>query len=181
MSNIKIDTITGSRRFSNYWWATIIFLGGLSFFLVGISSYLQKQLTPFTNFDNLTFLPQGVIMTFYGITGVLISLFLWFTIVWNVGSGYNEFNQKNGLITIFRMGFPGKNRILKLQYPIKDIQAIKININDGLTPKREIYLKMKDSREIPLTSVGQPLMLSEIEEQASSLATFLGISIEGLN
>lgn len=181
MSNIKIDTITGSRRFSNYWWATIIFLGGLSFFLVGISSYLQKQLTPFTNFDNLTFLPQGVIMTFYGITGVLISLFLWFTIFWNVGSGYNEFNQKNGLITIFRMGFPGKNRILKLQYPIKDIQAIKININDGLTPKREIYLKMKDSREIPLTSVGQPLMLSEIEEKASSLATFLGISIEGLN
>lgn len=180
MSNIKVDKIIGSRRFSNYWWATVIFLGGLSFFLVGLSSYLQKQLTPFTDFNNLAFLPQGVIMTFYGMIGVFISIFLWFTILWNVGSGYNEFNRNSGLITIFRMGFPGKNRILKLEYSIKDIQAIKINISDGLTPKREIYLKMKDLREIPLTSVGQPLMLSEIEEKASSLATFLGISIEGL-
>ena len=180
MSNIQIDRITGSRRLSNYWWATVIFLGGLSFFLVGISSYMQKKLIPFIDFNNLSFLPQGVIMTFYGMTGVLISIFLWLTIFWNVGSGYNEFNHENGLITIFRRGFPGKNRLLKLQYSITEIQSIKININDGLTPKREIYLKMKDLREIPLTSVGQPLMLSEIEEKASSLAKFLGISIEGL-
>jgi len=180
MSNIKIDTIKGSRRFSNYWWATIVFLGGLGFVLVGISSYMQKQLTPFIDFNNLTFLPQGVIMTFYGMTGVLISIFLWLTILWNVGSGYNEFNNDKGSIVIFRKGFPGKNRSLKLQYSIEEIQSIKISINDGLTPKREIYLKMKDLREIPLTSVGQPLMLSEIEEQASSLAKFLGISIEGL-
>lgn len=181
MSKIKIDKITGSRRLSNYWWATVIFLGGLSFLLVGLSSYMQKQLTPWTDFNSLTFLPQGVIMTFYGMTGLLISIFLWLTIFWNVGSGYNEFNYEEGLITIFRQGFPGKNRSLKLKYSIQEIQAIKISIIDGLTPKREIYLKMKDLREIPLTSVGQPLLLSEIEEKASSLAKFLDISIEGLS
>nr|QCI05162.1 photosystem I assembly protein Ycf4 [Centroceras clavulatum] len=181
MSNIKIDKIVGSRRFSNYWWATVILLGGLGFFLVGISSYLEKQLTPFLSFNNLAFLPQGVIMTFYGIAGIIVSLFLWLTIIWNVGSGYNEFNNENRLITIFRLGFPGKNRILKLQYSIDDIKSIKISINDGLTPKREIYLRMKDLREIPLTSVGQPLLLSEVEEQASSLAKFLGVVLEGLN
>lgn len=180
MSKIKIDKIIGSRRLSNYWWATVVFLGGLSFLLVGLSSYMQMQLIPFADFNNLTFLPQGVIMTFYGATGLLISVFLWLTIFWNVGSGYNEFNSDYGLVTIFRQGFPGKNRSLKLEYSIQEVQSIKIRILDGLTPKREIYLKMKDLREIPLTSVGQPLLLSEIEERASALAKFLDISIEGL-
>ena len=44
MSNIKIDNIIGSRRLSNYWWATVIFIGGCGFFIVGLSSYLQKEL-----------------------------------------------------------------------------------------------------------------------------------------
>nr|YP_010386014.1 photosystem I assembly protein Ycf4 [Pterothamnion plumula]UPO65084.1 photosystem I assembly protein Ycf4 [Pterothamnion plumula] len=181
MSNIKTDTILGSRRFSNYWWATIILIGGLGFFLAGISSYLHVELIPFTNSSHLLFLPQGVIMTFYGTIGILVSIFLWLTIIWNVGSGYNEFNNDKGIITIFRLGFPGKKRILKLEYNIKEIQAIKVNINDGITPKREIYLKTKDRREIPLTNVGQPLLLSEIEEKASYLAKFLGVVIEGLD
>ena len=181
MSNVKIDKIVGSRRFSNYWWATIVFSGGLGFLLAGLSSYLQQELTPFTDFNNLSFLPQGVIMVFYGTAGITVSVFLWLTIIWNVGSGYNEFNYNNRTITIFRFGFPGKNRLLKLEYSIDEVKAIKININDGLTPRREIYLKTKDLREIPLTSVGQPLMLSEIEERASNLAKFLGVSLEGLD
>nr|YP_009295804.1 photosystem I assembly protein Ycf4 [Schimmelmannia schousboei]AOM64739.1 photosystem I assembly protein Ycf4 [Schimmelmannia schousboei] len=181
MSNIRIDKILGSRRISNYWWATAIFLGGLGFFLAGLSSYLKTELLPFTQSSAIVFLPQGIIMTFYGTIAILISLFLWLTIIWNVGSGYNEFNNDQGIITIFRLGFPGKNRILKLQYSINDIQAIKVNIQDGLTSKREIYLKTKDKREIPLTRIGQPLLLSEIEEQASSLAQFLGVILEGIN
>nr|YP_009244279.1 photosystem I assembly protein Ycf4 [Gelidium vagum]AMK96521.1 photosystem I assembly protein Ycf4 [Gelidium vagum] len=180
MSNIKIDKILGSRRISNYWWATIILLGGLGFFLAGLSSYLKTELLPFTTSMNLLFIPQGIIMTFYGTVAILISIFLWLTIVWNVGSGYNEFNNEKGLITIFRLGFPGKNRVLKLQYSIQEIQSVRVIIQDGLTPKREIYLKTKDQREIPLTRVGQPLLLSEIEEQATSLAKFLGVVLEGM-
>nr|QJH88264.1 Ycf4 [Pterocladia lucida] len=180
MSNIRTDKILGSRRISNYWWATIILLGGLGFFLVGLSSYLRIELLPFTKSTDLLFIPQGIIMTFYGTIAILVSIFLWFTILWNVGSGYNEFNSDKGLITIFRLGFPGKNRILKLQYSIKEIQSIRVSIQDGLTPKREIYLKTKDEREIPLTRVGQPLLLSEIEEQATSLSQFLGVILEGI-
>ena len=100
--------------------------------------------------------------------------------MWNVGSGYNEFNNKIGLITIFRLGFPGKNRSLRLTYHIRDVKAIKIDIRDGLTPKREIYLKTKDNRQIPLTRIGQPLLLSDIENQATELAQFLGVVLEGL-
>nr|QCI07385.1 photosystem I assembly protein Ycf4 [Leiomenia cribrosa] len=180
MNNIRIEKILGSRRFSNYWWATSILLGGLGFFLVGLSSYFKRELLPFTKSSELLFLPQGIIMTFYGTIAILISLFLWSTIIWNIGGGYNEFNHENGKITIFRLGFPGKNRILELTYSIKEIQSIKVNIQEGLNPKREIYLKTKDKREIPLTRVGQPMLLSDIEEQASSLAQFLGVVIEGV-
>lgn len=180
MSNIKRDTILGSRRLSNYWWATSILLGGLGFFLVGLSSYFKRELLPFAKSSSLIFVPQGLIMTFYGTIAILISIFLWLTIIWNIGGGYNEFNNEKDVITIFRFGFPGKNRCIQLQYKTNEIQAIRVSIQEGLTPKREIYLKTKDNREIPLTRVGQPLLLSEIEEKATSLALFLGVMLEGI-
>nr|WCH56102.1 photosystem I assembly protein ycf4 [Calliblepharis sp.] len=181
MSNVKTDKIIGSRRLSNYWWAISILLGGFGFFLVGLSSYLSIELLPFTKSSQLLFIPQGMIMTFYGTIAILISIFLWLSIVWDIGGGYNEFNNEEGKITIFRRGFPGKNHILKLNYKINDIQSIKVNIQEGITPRREIYLKIKDNREIPLTPVGQPLLLSEIEEKATYLAKFLGVILEGMD
>nr|YP_010850609.1 photosystem I assembly protein Ycf4 [Lophurella hookeriana]WGH13379.1 photosystem I assembly protein Ycf4 [Lophurella hookeriana] len=182
MNQIKIDKILGSRRFSNYFWAAIILIGGFSFFFIGIKSYLELYFNNLfvVNNKNILFLPQGAAMTFYGMTGVLTSFFLWYTIVFNVGSGYNEFNNKTGIITIFRLGFPGKSRILKLQYKIAEIYSIKINIQDGLSPKREIYLKTKDKREIPLTKVGEPLSIQEVEQQAKDIALFLKIQLEGV-
>nr|ARW64132.1 photosystem I assembly protein [Chondria sp. (in: red algae)] len=183
MNMIKIYKILGSRRFSNYWWATIILFGSLSFFLVGISSYLNIYLDKILiNISNeFLFIPQGAVMVFYGMTGIFISLFLWYTIILDVGSGYNEFNHDTGLITIFRLGFPGKNRVLKLQYKIQDIAAIRINIQEGLSPKREIYLKIIDNREIPLTKVGEPIALSDIENQAKEISAFLKVGLEGVD
>ena len=173
------DTILGSRRLSNYWWATIILFGGSLFTCAGISSYMKYSLFSFFNNSEIVFIPQGAVMTFYGVLATCLGIFLWLTIFWNIGGGYNEFNNKIGVITIFRWGFPGKNRSLKLMYKTKDIQAIVIEIKEGLSPKREIYLKTKDERLIPLTRVGQPLLLSEIESQATDLAKFLGIVLEG--
>nr|YP_009398235.1 photosystem I assembly protein [Thaumatella adunca]ARW67421.1 photosystem I assembly protein [Thaumatella adunca] len=180
MNQIKIDNILGSRRLSNYWWATIVLFGGFSFFIVGIFSYLKISNNNIIYNSSLLFMPQGAIMTFYGMTGILISLFLWYTIIFDVGSGYNEFNNQTGIVTIFRLGFPGKNRILKLQYKLKEISSIKINIQEGLSPKREIYLKTKDKREIPLTKVGEPVSLYDIEKKAKEISTFLQINIEGI-
>lgn len=178
---VKIDQILGSRRFSNYWWATTILLGGLSFLIVGLASYMKIEIYPFTKNLEIMFIPQGIIMIFYGTIGVFLSLFLWLTIFWNVGAGYNEFNHEKGLIKIFRLGFPGKNRKLYLEYKIKEIQAISILIKEGINPKREIYLKTKDNKAIPLTSVGQPLLLSEIEKRAIELAQFLEVVLEDIN
>lgn len=178
--NIRVESILGSRRISNYLWASIVLCGGGSFFLLGLSSYLGINLLPFAQSSSIIFIPQGVIMTFYGTIGIFLSLFLWLTIIWDVGGGYNEFNNDKGTITILRLGFPGKNRIIHLEYSIKDIKAICIYMRDGLIPRREIYLKIKDRREIPITRVGQPLLLSEIEEKATELANFLGVVLEGI-
>ena len=180
-SKVKIDKILGSRRFSNYWWATTIFCGGLGFLMVGLASYMKVEIYPLTKSSEIIFVPQGIIMIFYGTIGVFLSLFLWLTIFWNVGAGYNEFNNEKGLIKIFRLGFPGKNRKLHLEYKIKEVQAISVTFKEGINPKREIYLKTKDNREIPLTSVSQPLLLSEIEKQAIELAQFLGVVLEGIS
>nr|YP_009398883.1 photosystem I assembly protein [Cliftonaea pectinata]ARW68070.1 photosystem I assembly protein [Cliftonaea pectinata] len=181
MTSIKIDEILGSRRVSNYWWATVLLVGSISFFSIGIYTYLRMNLIESLSYNNIMFLPQGAIMTFYGIAGIILSLFLWYTIIFNVGSGYNKFDNQNGVVTVFRLGFPGKNRILKLDYNIKEIYSIKVYIQDGLSPKREIYMKTKDSREIPLTKVGEPISLSELEKQAKDIAKFLNVKIEGMN
>ncbi len=176
----RYDLILGSRRFSNYIWASVAFLGGLGFLLAGISSYLRIQLLPFTDSQTLVFIPQGIVMTFYGTIGILLSLFLSLNIILDVGGGYNSYDKMSGLIQVFRLGFPGRTRKILLQYKFQDIKSIKLSIVEGINPKREIYLQTKDQRQIPLTRVGEPLLLSQIEEEAVDLANFLNIPLEGL-
>lgn len=176
---IKRDVIIGSRRSSNILVAIVLLVGGLGFSLTGISSYFQTTMLPFINSD-LSFLPQGLVMTFYGIVSLTLSVYLTLTIIWDVGSGYNEFNKQTQLIRIVRQGFPGKNREILLVYPFENIKSIKVNIQEGINPKRVIYLCTKDQREIPLTPVEQPRSLEILETEAVYLARFLNTNLEGL-
>lgn len=218
---IRRYVVVGSRRFSNYWWASIILLGGFGFLLTGVSSYLNSDLLPFINSKNILFFPQGLVMCFYGILGLIFSCYLWLTLFWGVGGGFNEFNKKQGIVRIFRWGFPGKNRRIDLSYDIKDIEAIRVEIKEGLNPRRILYIRVKgnttssassqneelseekisnknlsknlstkntnnvvgmtqlqNKRDIPLTRIGQPTTLEDIEKQAAELAKFLQVSLE---
>ena len=218
---IRRYVVVGSRRFSNYWWASIILLGGFGFLLTGVSSYLNSDLLPFINSKNILFFPQGLVMCFYGILGLIFSCYLWLTLFWGVGGGFNEFNKKQGIVRIFRWGFPGKNRRIDLSYDIKDIEAIRVEIKEGLNPRRILYIRVKGNttsftssqnsegknfnknsvknlstrntnnvvgitqdlslqskRDIPLTRIGQPTTLEDIEKQAAELAKFLQVSLE---
>jgi hypothetical protein len=170
--------ILGSKRLSNYVWLLISFLGGTGFFLAGVSSYLQVQILPFTKVDNISFIPQGIVMTFYGSIGIFLSLFLFANIIFNVGGGFNKYDKNLNRVEIFRLGFPIQNREIYLAYNFKDIRSIKLSIQEGLNPKREIYLCTKDQRQIPLTRVGEPLLLSSIEEEAVDLSLFLNVPLE---
>lgn len=172
--------VLGSRRFSNYFWATVSTIGGTGFLLASLSSYFRVNLLPFADPVQLIFFPQGVAMGFYGAIGLLLGLYLWLTVSWDIGGGYNEFNKEKGTATIFRQGFPGKNRRIELTYPLEEIQAIKVDIKEGLSPRRVLYLRVKGRGDIPLTRVGQPLPLSELENQGAELARFIGVPLEGL-
>ena len=177
---IRQDKIIGSRRFSNYFWAIFLCIGGLSFLLAGISSYFKINLLPFANPAELAFLPQGIVMSFYGTLSMSLGAYISATLVWDVGSGYNEYNKIENLVKIVRKGFPGKNREIFLTYPLTSIQAIGIKISEGLNPTRALYLCLKDERKIPLTPVQQPISISNLENEASDLAQFLDLKLENL-
>lgn len=178
--NIRQDKIVGSRRFSNYFWTFFLFIGGISFLLAGLSSYVKLNLLPFANTAELVFIPQGVVMIFYGTLSLSISIYTFLTVLWDIGSGYNEYNKIENLVKIVRKGFPGRNREILLTYPLNNIRAIGIKISEGLNPQRIIYLCLKDERQIPLTPVEQPSTISDLEENAANLAKFLELKLENL-
>ena len=177
---IRQDQIIGSRRFSNYFWATSLCFGGIGFLLAGLSSYFKINFLPFTNPTELVFIPQGLVMIFYGTLSFSISIYISLTIILDIGSGYNEYNRIENLVKIVRKGFPGKNREILLTYPVTNIRSIGIKITEGLNPTRSIYLCLKDERQIPLTPVQEPASISKLEQQAASLAKFLDLKLENL-
>ena len=177
---VKRDAVIGSRRFSNYFWGIISLVGGFGFFLTGLSSYFHFNLLLFIHAEEISFFPQGLLMCFYGSLGLLFSSYLWLTILWSVGGGFNEFNKKDRKVRIFRWGFPGKNRKIDIIYKFSEVESIRVDIQEGLNPRRIIYLRLKGKKDIPLTRVGQPLTLEQIETQAAELAKFLQVSLEGL-
>ena len=179
-NEIRRDEIVGSRRFSNYFWSVVLFLGGIGFLLTGISSYLKINLLPFTNSTELVFIPQGLVMMFYGTLSFGISIYIITTVLLDIGGGYNEYNRIESLVKIVRKGFPGKNREILLTYPFSNIKYIGIKITEGLNPTRSIYLCLKDDRKIPLTPVQEPTSISNLEEEAASLAKFLNLKLENL-
>jgi hypothetical protein len=172
--------ILGSRRLSNLLWAAIITIGGVGFLLAGLSSYLKTNLLIVSDPSQLQFIPQGIALTFYGIAGSLLATYLWLLLVWNVGGGYNEFNKQTGKVIVLRQGYPGKNRQVEIEIPLAEVQSVRAEIREGLSPKRALYLRSKKRRDIPLTRVGEPIALSTLENQGAELARFLQVPLEGL-
>merc|ERR1712129_573544 len=100
-----------------------------SFLLAGLSSYLGINLLPFTDPTKLIFIPQGIVMIFYGTLSLSLSAYILLTLIWDIGGGYNEYNKNEKLVKIVRKGFPGKNREILLTYPLNNIRAIGIKIS----------------------------------------------------
>lgn len=53
--------------------------------------------------------------------GLILSINQLYILYSGIGEGFNEFNRKNGLMKIFRKGFPGKNSDVNIVYPLSDI------------------------------------------------------------
>jgi hypothetical protein len=173
-------TVLGARRSSNLFWAVVLTLGGLGFALAGASSYFKVNLLPFAEPTQLVFIPQGIAMGFYGVVALGLATFLWVVIALDVGGGYNSFDKATNQLQIVRSGFWGENRRIEIEHPLEDVTAVRVAIKEGLNPKRTLYLRIKGRPDIPLTRVGQPIPLSELENQGAELARFLQVPLEGL-
>jgi hypothetical protein len=178
LKHIWIELRAGSRTTSNICWAGILFLGSLGFFLVGLSSYLGGNWISLFPSQQIIFFPQGIVMSFYGIAGLFISSYLWCTISWNIGSGYDRFDRKDGIVSLFRWGFPGKNRRILLRFFIKDIKSIKIEVKEGIYPRHVLYIEIRGQGAFPLTRTNENLTPREMEKKAAELAYFLHVPIE---
>ena len=174
------EEIIGARNKNNIFISLILFFAGLGFFLTGLSTYFQVNLIQVTDTSQIPFLPQGIVMLFYGTGALGISIYLLLTIIWNVGSGYNEFSKEEELIRIVRIGFPGENQKIFLSYDFKNIKSLKFLIKQGLNPRCNILLVLKDRREIPLFPAQTLLDPSETEKKAIRLSKFLNVSLENI-
>nr|QKQ14626.1 hypothetical chloroplast RF4 [Zygnema circumcarinatum] len=181
--SLRIDLVKGSRRISNLGWAFVLLLGTSGFLLTGLTSYFGKNLLPLFSSSTATiilFAPQGLVMCFYGIAGLFLSTYLWCTIIWNVGSGYNEFDRREGIITIFRWGFPGNNRRIRIRCLIQNVKAVRIETTSGVLSRNDVCLVLKDKQKLVFNQLGDALTLQEIEEKAVQLAQFLQVPVEGV-
>nr|YP_009519377.1 photosystem I assembly protein Ycf4 [Pseudocodium devriesii]AYC65386.1 photosystem I assembly protein Ycf4 [Pseudocodium devriesii] len=183
-NEIKRYSISGARRLSNVVWTLLLFVGSSGFLSTGFSCYFRKTLFPFSllntgnfvQYENIQFFPQGLIMIFYGFLGFFLSIYLGLTVLWGLGSGFNEFNKRNAYVRIFRWGFPGKNRRMNLYYSWEEILGIRVEFQQNFNAQYIIFLQIRGKKEIPLTHIGEPRTFEEIEKQASALAKFLQVT-----
>jgi len=171
------QSVLGSRRLSNLLVAAAVSLGGFGFLLASASSRLGRDLLPVGHAADLIWVPQGLVMGLYGIAAVLLATYLWFVIARDVGSGINRFDRSSGQALISRRGF---RQTIEVAIPLRDIQAVKVEVRDGLSPRRRLALRVQGRRDLPLTRVGEPLPLAEVELAGANLARFLGVPLEGL-
>jgi len=176
-SEVLEQAVLGSRRLSNLLVATAVSIGGLGFLLTSASSRLGRDLLPIGHPAELTWVPQGLVMGLYGIAAVLLATYLWGVIAIDVGSGSNRFDRSSGQARISRQAF--RQRI-DVDIPLREIQAVKVEVRDGLSPQRRLALRVQGRRDLPLTRVGEPMPLADLELAGARLARFLGVPLEGL-
>lgn len=169
--------VLGSRRLSNYLVAAAVSIGGLGFLLASLSSYLGRDLLPIGHPAALIFVPQGLVMGLYSIAAALLSTYLWYVIAVDVGGGSNRFDKAAGVVTVSRRGF---RKPVLVEIPLKDVKAVKVEVRDGFNARRRVSLRIQGRRDLPLTRVGEPLPLSQLEQDGAELARFLGVNLEGL-
>lgn len=174
------ETISGANRPTNYIWVVLLLLFGFGFLIAGLSSYFGIDFIPFREFSTIEFLPQGILLLFYGTCALLLSFFIVSLIRWNIGSGTNLYDLESSVIRISRKGFPTitstlqiKQRNIYLVYPFSEISNLELKIVDGLNPTRIIYLNLKDGRRIPLTPSNQLNDLAFLEKRAIFIAKLI--------
>jgi len=169
---LYIRRIQGARTFTNIILATFLSIGSLGFFITGIASYGNDAS------NGLTFFPQGLVMSFYGISGLFIGGYLWWTVLFNIGAGYNEIDSHKGILMLFRWGFPGCNRKVRICCLIRDIEGIILNTGKQISTGPTISLQLQNRMTLPLFSRLEAWTVQDMEKEAAQLAQLLQVPLE---
>lgn len=119
--NVLKEYIENKRKVWDLFFTFLIFIGGFGFLSVSICCFLNLDSFLFISTKGIVFFPQGLVMSFYGLFGLILSIYQLSFIYFDVGCGYNEFNKETGLFTLFRKVYPGKNSKVEFIYSLKDI------------------------------------------------------------
>ena len=176
-NDVLEQSVLGSRRLSNVLVASLVSTGGLGFLLTSASSFLGRDLLPIGHPAELALVPQGLVMGLYGLAALLLATYLWVVIGIDVGAGSHRLDRQAGHATIRRQGF---RQVIAVEIPLREIQAVKVEVRDGLSPRRRISLKVQGRRDMPLTRVGEPMPLADLALSGAQLARFLGVPLEGV-
>ena len=154
--------VVGSRRLSNLLVASAVSIGGIGFLLTSASSRLGRNLMPIGHAADLTWVPQGLVMGLYGIAAVLLATYLWTVILIDVGAGSNRFDRARGQALISRRGF---RQLIEVAIPLAEIQAVKVEVRDGLSPQRRLALRVQIDQRKPAVGSQQPIGKQECARQ----------------
>ena len=168
--------IKGSRKVSNYLVASMLSIGGVGFLLASSSSYFGRDLLPLGNPSTLIFVPQGLVMGLYGIAAFFLAIYFWRLISIDYGSGVNRFDKNKGILSLTRRGFL-KN--IEIEIPIDEIKAVKLDVREGFNPIRRVTLRIKGRKDLPISRVGSPKPLLDLESEGAEIARFLEVNLEG--
>jgi hypothetical protein len=169
-NSLRVTKIIGARTWSNTIWASILCIGSLGFINTGLNSYSGES--------GFSFIPQGLIMCFYGLAGLFMGGYLAWTIFFNVGAGYNEFDWQRGTLTVFRWGFPGQNRKLRLRCLLSDIEGIVVTNKTSIGGNTGISVQLQGQVTLPLASGIRPWMATDLEREAAQLAQMLQVPLD---
>ena len=168
--------IKGSRKVSNYLVASMLSIGGVGFLLASFSSYFGRDLLPLGNPSTLIFVPQGLVMGLYGVAAFFLAIYFWRLISIDYGSGVNRFDKNKGVLSLTRRGFL-KN--IEIEIPIDEIKAVKLDVREGFNPIRRVTLRIKGRKDLPISKVGSPKPLLDLESEGAEIARFLEVNLEG--
>nr|ALP13674.1 Ycf4 [Karenia brevis] len=142
----------GARNTSNLIFSILLTLGGLGFFLTGLSSFFKYNLIFLTNVSEIAFLPQGIVLLLYGTIGLTLGSFLFLTFYWNLGAGYNLYCTKKKAVLFYRTRFPGRktNNPLLLKFPFATINSLGLKRGTALSPDNSVIAYTSNGSKFPL-------------------------------
>ena len=151
-----VEKIISSKHRENTLLSNLLSIVGVGYFLTGVSSFYNTNYLLLPGCETISFIPQGIVMVFYGTVGIFLGMFLNFLVLcFKIGFGVNVYNQKREMIIISRRLFPKFNRKdMKLCCVVSffEVASLKVSLTYG--KEGCLILYKKNSSVITLSEEG---------------------------